>query len=120
MTKRTPTPAAAAPAIAAADPAQTPAAAAEATAAGEPSSAADAQQESHRDAEAPELTGQPEVESAPAAEAVTERVPARVLVAFDGHEPNDVVELTEAELLAYGDQVDPTPAAVEYARSLGE
>ncbi|APR53358.1 hypothetical protein CA223_05450 [Sphingomonas koreensis] len=120
MTKRTPTPAAAAPAIAATDPAQTPAPAAEANVAGEASSAADAQQEGASDAVASELAAQPHAESAPATDGATERVLARVLVAFDGHEPNDVVELTEAELRAHGDQVDPTPAAVEYARSLVE
>lgn len=49
-------------------------------------------------------------------------IKARVLVAvtIDGelHEANDVVEVTQAELDAYGSALDATPAAVEYAESI--
>jgi hypothetical protein len=47
-----------------------------------------------------------------------EAIAARVLIAFDGHAPNDVIELSGDELHARRGQVDPSPAAVEYARSL--
>jgi hypothetical protein len=45
---------------------------------------------------------------------------ARVLVAFDEHEPNDIVSGTvdELGLLERDGKVDPHPDAVAYARSL--
>ena len=52
-------------------------------------------------------------------DAANERtVEVRVLTSFGEHEPNDVIELTEAEARALGAAVDADPAAVAYAKSL--
>jgi nucleoid-associated protein YgaU len=112
MTKRTPTPAASAPATDAAPAAETPAAPIAAEQAVEPPAPTE------QPAAPPAAEEKAEDPASAGDERSVERIHARVLVAFDGHEPNDVVELTEDELIAHGEQVDPSPAAVEYARSL--
>ncbi|WP_439539474.1 hypothetical protein [Sphingomonas sp.] len=112
MTKRTPTPAAAAPATDAATAADTPAAPIVAEQVVEPAAPA---QEPAAPIAAEET---PEAAASEGNDQNAERIAARVLIAFNGHEPNDVVELTEDELIAHREQVDPSPAAVEYARSL--
>ena len=48
------------------------------------------------------------------------KVKARVLVAFGGYQPNDVVKVSAAELKQYADSLDATPAAVSYAESLAK
>jgi hypothetical protein len=49
-----------------------------------------------------------------------ESIEARVLVAFDGHAPNDVIRVSENERdrLVREGRLDPHPAAVEYAKGL--
>ncbi|MBD9376192.1 hypothetical protein [Pseudoxanthomonas sp. PXM04] len=48
------------------------------------------------------------------------KVKARVLVAFGGHHPNEVVSVTPAELKAYAESLDANPAAVAYAEALAK
>lgn len=47
-------------------------------------------------------------------------VKARVLVAFGGHQPNEVVSVTPAELKAHAESLDANPAAVAYAEALAK
>lgn len=49
-----------------------------------------------------------------------ESIEARVLVAFDAFNPNDVITKPEGEIrtLHLDGKVDPDPAAVDYAKSL--
>lgn len=58
--------------------------------------------------------------SKPDTQIVGDLIEVRVLLAFGDHEPNDVVEVSEAELeeLTKGGHIDADPAAVEYAKSL--
>lgn len=58
--------------------------------------------------------------SNPDTQIVGDLIEVRVLLAFGNHEPNEVVEIFEAELeeLTHGGHVDADPAAVEYAKSL--
>lgn len=100
MTKRSPTPVATAPA---------PEAAPVVEPAGEPIAAEQPTTEPVSDVSSDDVAAQVDA---------GDRVAARVLIAFEGYEPNDVVELAEDELVAHRDLVDPTPAAVAYARSL--
>ncbi len=48
------------------------------------------------------------------------KVKARVLVAFGGHQPNEVVSVTPAELKAHAESLDANPAAVAYAEALAK
>ena len=50
--------------------------------------------------------------------AASGRRKVRVLVACSVGQPNDVIELSEAEIDALDGEIDPNPAAVEYAESL--
>lgn len=50
--------------------------------------------------------------------AEAKKIKVRVLAACEHGAPNDVVELTSAEVKAAADNVDPDPAAVTYAESL--
>lgn len=95
---RTPTPAAAAPAATTATTTEADAGAAS-SAAAETTDAADAGKQDEADDR--------------------ERHEARVLIAFDDYRPNDIALLTVEELdLHDGTNVDSTPAAVDYAKSL--
>lgn len=49
---------------------------------------------------------------------LSQLVEVRVLSAFDGHAPNDVIEITAEEASSLGAAVDASPAAVAYAKSL--
>lgn len=55
-----------------------------------------------------------EEEAAP----IDNRIEVRVLVAYDGHLPNDVIAMDRAEAELRLEQVDADPVAVAYAKSL--
>jgi len=71
---------------------------------------------------APAPAAMPAAAPAPVAGPTSESAPtnkkARVLVFCALGQPNDVVELSDGDLVAYASQVDPNPDAVAYAESL--